>query len=119
MTRSMPVTRRVFVASASADDGAGVAIVAAAAKQVLDFGKPDNALWRAIYFAHLEVCVPWLGRIFCGSAGAYGYILESLKHYPAQRGVAEAMQRLDCRDVRIVNLLGGAMSINFGEKPGR
>ena len=55
---------------------------------VLDFGKPANALWRGIYFAHLKCAVPLLGWIFCGNADAYAYILESLKHYPAQPAVA-------------------------------
>ena len=83
---------------------------------VLDFGKPDNGWWRALYFAYLRCVVPVFGRLFCGDSATHAYILESLQHYPAQRGVAEAMQRLGCRDVRIVNLIGGAMSINFGVK---
>ena len=83
---------------------------------VLDFGKPDNAAWRAFYFSYLRCFVPVFGRIFCGDSATHAYILESLKHYPAQRGVAGAMQRLGCSDVRIVNLMGGAMSINYGVK---
>ena len=83
---------------------------------VLDFGKPDNPIWRTIYFGYLRLFVPLLGLIFCGSASAYAYILESLKHYPAQRGVADRMRDLGLVNVRIINLLGGAMSINYGEK---
>ena len=84
---------------------------------VLDFGKPPNPLWRAIYFAHLRISVPLIGRLFCGNADAYAYILESLKHYPAQEGVAEKMRELKLSNVRVINLLGGAMAINYGEKP--
>lgn len=83
---------------------------------VLDFGKPDNALWRGLYFGYLRLFVPLLGRIFCGDASAYAYILESLKHYPAQEGVAAEMRARGLGDVRVVNLLGGVMSINCGEK---
>lgn len=83
---------------------------------VLDFGKPDNALWRAAYFGYLRLFVPVLGRVFCGSASAYAYILESLKHYPAQHGVAGKMQSLGLTNVGLVHLLGGVMSINYGEK---
>jgi len=86
---------------------------------VLDFGKPDNACWRALYFGYLRLCVPVLGLVFCRNAGAYAYILESLKHYPAQRGVEATMRELGLVNVRIENLLGGAMSINYGEKPAR
>ena len=83
---------------------------------VLDFGKPDNALLRSLYFAYLRLVVPVFGKLFCGDAATHAYILESLQRYPAQRGVAAAMERLGCREVRIVNLLGGAMSINSGVK---
>jgi demethylmenaquinone methyltransferase/2-methoxy-6-polyprenyl-1,4-benzoquinol methylase len=83
---------------------------------VLDFGKPENALWRSLYFGYLSLFVPWLGRIFCGNAGAYAYILESLKHYPGQHAVAAKMRELGLVNVRAVSLLGGAMSINYSEK---
>jgi demethylmenaquinone methyltransferase/2-methoxy-6-polyprenyl-1,4-benzoquinol methylase len=83
---------------------------------VLDFGRPDNALWRAIYFAYLKRFVPLLGRIFCGDADTHGYILESLQHYVAQKGVAAGMERLGLTQVRIINLMGGIMSLNYGVK---
>ncbi len=84
---------------------------------VLDFGKPANPVWRAIYFAHLKMSVPLIGLLFCGNASAYAYILESLKHYPAQLAVAQKMRELKLANVRVINLLGGAMAINYGEKP--
>jgi demethylmenaquinone methyltransferase/2-methoxy-6-polyprenyl-1,4-benzoquinol methylase len=84
---------------------------------VLDFGKPANALWRNIYFGHLRCSVPLVGWLFCGNADAYAYILESLKHYPAQLAVAEKMRELKLVNVHVINLLGGAMAINYGEKP--
>jgi demethylmenaquinone methyltransferase/2-methoxy-6-polyprenyl-1,4-benzoquinol methylase len=83
---------------------------------VLDFGKPPNVLWRKIYFTHLKCSVPLIGLLFCGNASAYAYILESLKHYPAQLAVAEKMRGLKLANVRVINLLGGAMAINYGEK---
>jgi demethylmenaquinone methyltransferase/2-methoxy-6-polyprenyl-1,4-benzoquinol methylase len=84
---------------------------------VLEFGKPSNLLWREIYFTHLRCSVPLIGLLFCGNPQAYAYILESLKHYPAQLAVAEKMRALKLANVRVINLLGGAMAINYGEKP--
>jgi len=84
---------------------------------VLDFGKPPNALWRAVYFAHLRCSVPLIGLLFCGNARAYAYILESLKNYPAQLAVAEKMRELKLANGRVINLLGGAMAINYAEMP--
>jgi demethylmenaquinone methyltransferase/2-methoxy-6-polyprenyl-1,4-benzoquinol methylase len=83
---------------------------------VLDFGRPANSVWRAIYFTHLRLSVPIIGLLFCGNASAYAYILESLIHYPAQLAVAEKMRALKMKNVRVINLLGGAMAINYGEK---
>ena len=83
---------------------------------VLDFGKPENKLWRSLYFGYLKLFVPLLGFLVCGQAPAYAYILESLKHYPAQRGVEEKMRELGLVNARTIHLLGGAMSINYGEK---
>jgi demethylmenaquinone methyltransferase / 2-methoxy-6-polyprenyl-1,4-benzoquinol methylase len=83
---------------------------------VLDFGKPEQKLWQGIYFWYLRLFVPCLGRIFCGSASAYAYILESLEHYPAQQQVADTMKHLDLVQVRAINLLGGAMAIHYAEK---
>lgn len=102
--------------------GAGLAEMVRVAKPgarllVLDFGKPDNALWRALYFGYLRVCVPVFGLLFAGKASAYAYILESLQHYPAQRGVEARMRALGLTGIRVENILGGAMSINFGVKP--
>ena len=85
---------------------------------ILEFGKPANALWRRLYFTHLRCSVPLTGWIFCGNAQAYAYILESLKHYPAQRAVDAKMREMKFTNVRVVDFLGGAMAINYGEKAG-
>ena len=83
---------------------------------VLDFGKPDLWLWRQCYFAYLRWFVPFFGKVFCGDSATHAYILESLRHYPAQRGVEAKMRELGCREVRLLPLLGGVMSINSGRK---
>jgi demethylmenaquinone methyltransferase/2-methoxy-6-polyprenyl-1,4-benzoquinol methylase len=84
---------------------------------VLEFGKPDNAIWRMLYFGYLRLCVPVFGLLFASRADAYAYILESLRQYPAQRGVEEKMRTIGINNVSVINLLGGAMSLNYGEKP--
>ncbi len=81
---------------------------------VLDFGKPNWALWRHCYFCYLRTVVPRFGRLFFGDGDTHGYILESLQNYPAQRGVEAMMQRMNFTETRIVHLLGGIMSINYG-----
>jgi demethylmenaquinone methyltransferase / 2-methoxy-6-polyprenyl-1,4-benzoquinol methylase len=81
---------------------------------VLDFGKPENKAWRIIYFACLKFLVPLFGKVFCQDAATHAYIFESLRDYPAQRGVAAKMEALPCDEIQVRHLLGGAMSIHFG-----
>jgi len=83
---------------------------------VLEFGKPNNPLWRSVYFGYLRLVVPLFGKIFCDDSQTYSYILESLQHFPAQTGIAAAMAEFGCRNVRTYNLLGGVMSINYAQK---
>lgn len=85
---------------------------------VLDFGVPDNTLWRFGYFQYLKWFVPVFGRLFCGDSDTHAYILKSLQNYPAQRGVEKLMLKLKCDQVQVVNLLGGVMGINYGVKSG-
>lgn len=84
---------------------------------ILDFGRPTHPLWRAVYLAYLRFGVPLFGWLFCGDAEAYGYILESLNHYSAQEGVAAELRKLGCAPVRVIDILGGVMSIHQGVKP--
>ncbi len=83
---------------------------------VLDFGKPDLAAWRWLYFQYLRWLVPLFGRLFCGDADTHGYILDSLRKFPAQRGVELKLHELGYAETQVVNLLGGIMGINYGRK---
>lgn len=83
---------------------------------VLDFGKPENVLWRKLYFSYLRGFVPLFGKLFCGDSQTHAYILESLLHYPGQKGIAQGMSDIGCSNVSVRNLVGGIMSINYGQK---
>jgi demethylmenaquinone methyltransferase/2-methoxy-6-polyprenyl-1,4-benzoquinol methylase len=83
---------------------------------VLDFGKPRSPTWRALAFAYLRWAVPVCGAWCGGDRAAYAYILESLEPYPGQDGVAHLMAGAGFSQLCILEFLGGAMSVNYGEK---
>jgi demethylmenaquinone methyltransferase/2-methoxy-6-polyprenyl-1,4-benzoquinol methylase len=83
---------------------------------ILDFGKPPNPLWRSVYYNYLKLIVPVMGWSLAGDAEAYRYILTSLQHFPAQRGIEAEMIRLNSRHVRTHLFIGGVMSLNIGTK---
>ena len=84
---------------------------------VLEFGKPPNAAWRWLYFQYLRWLVPVFGRVFCGDADTHGYILESLLRYPGQQGIDDRLRRLGFAPTMVMNLMGGAMSLNVAHLP--
>jgi len=85
---------------------------------ILDFSKPSNRVWRRLYFTYLEWVVPILGRLFCGDAAAYAYILESLRHYPDASGISDLLRDGGWTGVRAENLLGGVMALHLAHKSG-
>jgi demethylphylloquinol methyltransferase len=85
---------------------------------ILDFGKPSNRLVRFLYFSYLRLLVPWFGRLGCGDADAYGYILESLRHYPAQEGMEALLRKVGWEPAGSRDWLGGAMNLTTACKAG-
>jgi demethylmenaquinone methyltransferase/2-methoxy-6-polyprenyl-1,4-benzoquinol methylase len=84
---------------------------------VLDFGKPDNPVASALYWAYLEIAMPLMGWLFHGDPDTYAYIPASLTRYPAQRGVEALMKEAGFVNVRFEERLLGTMGINVGEAP--
>ncbi|MCF7763396.1 MAG: bifunctional demethylmenaquinone methyltransferase/2-methoxy-6-polyprenyl-1,4-benzoquinol methylase UbiE [Verrucomicrobia bacterium] len=86
---------------------------------ILDFGKPENRLWRSMYFSYLRLVVPVFGRLFCGDSDAYRYILESLNAYPARSGIEQMLAGNGFGCVESADLLGGVMHLTAAEKQGQ
>lgn len=83
----------------------------------LDFGKPARPTLRRLYLAYLDLSTRAVGWTLHRDPEAYLYIPESLRQVPDQRGVAERMRRAGFVKCGFVELLFGAMAINFGERP--
>ena len=83
----------------------------------LDFGKPPGPALRRFYFRYLEASGSFIGWLLHRDVDAYLYIPESLRRYPAQRELIGLMQRSGYVRCGFLELLFGAMAINFGERP--
>jgi demethylmenaquinone methyltransferase/2-methoxy-6-polyprenyl-1,4-benzoquinol methylase len=84
----------------------------------LDFGRVQPEWLDRVYLRYLELSTAAAGWILHRNVESYRYIPESLRNYPAQRGVTDLMQMLGFRHCGHVDLAYGAMAINFGELPG-
>jgi demethylmenaquinone methyltransferase/2-methoxy-6-polyprenyl-1,4-benzoquinol methylase len=58
-----------------------------------------------------------LGWVLHRDPDVYGYIAESIKHYPGQTGVRTLMEAAGFVDCGFVTFLGGAIAINWGARP--
>lgn len=83
----------------------------------LDFGRAEPKALHGAYLRYLEVSTAMAGRVLHGDAESYLYIPESLRQYPAQRGVTDLMQRTGFAGCGHIDLIFGTMAINFGDRP--
>ena len=86
---------------------------------VLDFGKPANLLWRGIYFTPTSAASRAPARPASSPATPTRtpiFFANPSPHYAAQAGVDINSAKLQLTRTRIINLMGGIMSINYAEK---
>jgi ubiquinone/menaquinone biosynthesis methyltransferase len=83
----------------------------------LDFNRPENGLVRAAYLVYLTIVGSALGFLLHRDPDTYRYIPESIRNYPGAAGVARLLSAEGFRDVRVVPLLGGLMTIHTARRP--
>jgi len=82
----------------------------------LDFAKPVNPLYCRAYLGYLTIMGSTLGWVMHGDPDVYRYIPESLRLYPAQRGVQLLMDKAGFEDTGYLVFGGGITAINYGRK---
>ena len=83
---------------------------------VLEIAEPRTGLPRLLYLIWFRRAVPLLGRLLRGG-GAYRYLSESLRAYPAPARVAELMNEVGLTDVRWRWLPSGMATLHVGRAP--
>ena len=86
---------------------------------ILEFGKPENSLLRILFHLYLKTAVPLFGLLFCGNFRAYSYILDSLKHYPAQNGIDTLLKQIGFKQSSWKSFIGSTMTLSLAQKPTR
>ncbi len=84
----------------------------------LDFGRAEPVWLDRWYLRYLDYSTSAAGWLLHRDVESYRYIPESLRQYPAQRGVTELMQRHGFVRCGHIDLVFGSMAINFGQAPG-
>lgn len=83
----------------------------------LDMGKPSMPVFKQGYWLYFDKLVPLLGKLFAGKRGAYQYLHDSAREFPAQQHLAEIFAECGLTETRYHNLLGGVVAVVEGRKP--
>ena len=86
---------------------------------ILEFGRPRNVLFRALYDLYSFTVIPWLGRRISRHPDAYLYLPVSIRAWPDQAAFPECLRRAGFPSVQVHDLAGGAVVVYVACKPRR
>lgn len=81
---------------------------------ILEFSRPPNRAFAAIYHFYARRILPWIGGALTGSRDAYLYLPESVRKFPDAPQLARDMQRAGFREVEFEYLTGGIAALHVG-----
>lgn len=80
----------------------------------LEFSKLSARALRRLYDAYSFHLIPRLGERIAGDAEAYRYLVESIRRFPDQAGLAKLMAEAGFARVSAVNYAGGVVALHQG-----
>ncbi len=83
---------------------------------VVEFSHPTWAPFRGLYMGYLMRALPAIARKTASNPDAYVYLAESIRAWPDQAGLAEAMKLAGWMSVSWKNLTFGVVAVHSGIK---
>jgi len=80
----------------------------------LEFSRPPNAFFRALYLLYLRHLLPSIGGLVSG--GAYRYLAASIQAFPGPERLADLFRATGLENVRWRPLSGGIVAVHVGRK---
>ena len=81
---------------------------------ILEFSMPSNAALAALYSFYSRRILPAVGGAVSGEPGAYAYLPESVRRFPAAGRLAAMLVEAGFRDVRFERMTGGIVALHTG-----
>ena len=82
----------------------------------LEFSRPTNALFRALYDFYSFSVMPLLGELIAGSAESYACLPETIRMFPLPDELATMLQKIGFRQVRYRSMTNGIAVAHVGVK---
>jgi demethylmenaquinone methyltransferase / 2-methoxy-6-polyprenyl-1,4-benzoquinol methylase len=85
---------------------------------VLEFSKPRNRAFNAVYQAYFRTVLPRIGQVVSGSRDlAYEYLPQSVAEFPCGEALASMMQQAGLEQMQFRPLTFGIATLYWGRKP--
>ena len=82
----------------------------------LEFSRPTNPFFRALYDFYSFSIMPFIGRIFTGSSRSYACLPETIRMFPLADELAEILTDIGYIDVFWKNMTNGIAVTHVGKK---
>lgn len=79
---------------------------------VCEFSRPTNQAFRRLYDGYLMRALPKVAGAVSSDPEAYAYLVESIRDWPDQAGLAAIMADAGWRRVQVRNLTGGIVALH-------
>ncbi len=84
---------------------------------ILEFSRPPNPVWAALYGFYSRRVLPLLGDLISGDRGAYRYLPASVRRFPSPEELAADMHHAGFTDVTFELMSGGIVALHLGRVP--
>ena len=85
---------------------------------VLEFSKPRNRAFNAVYQAYFRTVLPRIGQVVSGSRDlAYEYLPQSVAEFPCGEELTGMMEQAGLEDVKFKPMTFGIATLYWGRKP--
>lgn len=81
---------------------------------ILEFSRPPNPLFAALYRFYSRHVLPRLGALVSGSRDAYQYLPDSVRKFPLPEELAAEMLQEGFAEVEFERLTGGIVALHLG-----
>jgi demethylmenaquinone methyltransferase/2-methoxy-6-polyprenyl-1,4-benzoquinol methylase len=79
---------------------------------ICEFSHPTNPAFRTVYLSYLARALPAVARLVSSNPEAYAYLADSIRDWPDQRGLADALAAAGWQQVSWRNLTGGIVALH-------
>ena len=84
---------------------------------VLEFSTPPSRVFRGLYNVYQSTVMPAIARVASTNDGAYDYLVESIRQWPAQEEIGRMIAANGWSEVEYRNLTGGIACMHRAVKP--